>query len=280
MGRAAHRHRHKLQVIINQSITSDTIHAMISSKMISTTVTEDINHQLNSADQNCDDEEENSQNWEVLSDSEKDVPTTEQVVRLVEIDALHRCVSSPNLSMRNVLHTDEFSDVDSYLDVRSLQTEGTKKGSSDDWSMISSTTGTFKKSPSFKDMLLMNADSKQDQARKELQEKLRQNVVERKTITPTFVVSKVHTSRLKRCGFSTGDLQDAHYTLDKRELPTQESTIPEEEVVGDSDAMEFYSQKAMGSTSRAKGLKLRPDEAKRKEYSLYKKEIHRNSQHA
>jgi hypothetical protein len=232
------------------------------------------------ADEHSYNEDGNSDNWEVLSDSDsgKDSPIASNEVI---IDVLHRCKSTPNIPTYE--ETDEFSDIDSYLDVRSLQTEEqsvhvSPKGSSDDWSMISSTTGNLKKIPSFKDMLLKNGgDIKQDQARLDLQEKLKKTVVERKTITPSFVVSNdKHSSRLKRCGFSTGDLQSSTlYPTDVRQGPA--SIIPEEEVWGDTDAMEFYNQKALGSSSRFKGLKLRPDEAKRKEFSLSKKEMHKKS---
>lgn len=239
------------------------------------------------------DEVHSDNNWEVLSDSDSgnDSPITHVPNVSLDFDALHRCKSSPNFSMQRIKsqkETDEFSDIDSYLDVRSLKTEGSQsvpvssKSLSDDWSMISSSKGTLKKIPSFKDMLLKNSDSKQDQARIDLQEKLRQNVVDRKTITPTFVVSnvKVHPNGLRRCGFSTGDLQSSLHPTEKTLATTQGSTsvIPEEEEVwGDTDAMEFYHQKAMGSSSRSKSLKLRPDEAKRKEFSISKKEMHRRS---
>jgi hypothetical protein len=45
-----------------------------------------------------------------------------------------------------------------------------------------------------------------------------------------------------------------------------------EEILGASDAMEFYHQKAAGAMNRSHGLKLRPDELKRKELILQKKQ--------
>jgi hypothetical protein len=251
---------------------------MVIVEKMSSTLTEESKINLCSEEQDYDEEKDS---WEVLSDCEEG--HNEKHVTL-DIDGLHRCVSTPNFSSRNVLlkDTDDFSDLDSTFDVQSLNTEGMRSAqvlptaSADDWSMVSN-TGNFKKIPSFKDMLLMNADNKQDQARKDLQDKLQQNLMERKIITPTFVVSQVAT--LKRCSFSTGDLQDP-FRMNKGELTHVGTAIPEDEVLGESDAMEFYHRKALGSSSRVKGLKLRPDEAKRKEYSVYKKETHRNSQNA
>jgi len=49
-------------------------------------------------------------------------------------------------------------------------------------------------------------------------------------------------------------------------------------VLGDTDAMDFYHRKAKGSMSRSNGLKIRPDEAKRKEISMYKKDLQRQRQ--
>lgn len=47
------------------------------------------------------------------------------------------------------------------------------------------------------------------------------------------------------------------------------------EVMGDTDAMDFYHRKAKGAQGRASGLKLRPDEAKRKQYSVNKRNLQR-----
>lgn len=239
--------------------------------------------------------EGHSDNWDVLSDSNSDQDSA--VTNEIVIDAIHRCKSLPTFSVRNTDSSphkeddnddgDEFSDIDSSFGVQSLQTEEipsmaslSSKEASDDWSMISSThqSGNLKKIPSFKDMLLKNsvggdATNKQHQARIELQEKLKNAAgLGRKTITPTFIVSndKVYPNRLKRCGFSTGDLQSASaaYPAEIRQSSSQETTksmIPEEEeILGETDAQEFYHQKSMGKSSHIKGLKLRPDEAKEK----------------
>jgi hypothetical protein len=70
---------------------------------------------------------------------------------------------------------------------------------------------------------------------------------------------------IKRCSRSTGDLQ---------------ALAEEEEVLGETDAMEYYSRKSMGASGRVNGLKERPDEAKRKEIIMYKKDLQRQTQSA
>jgi hypothetical protein len=50
------------------------------------------------------------------------------------------------------------------------------------------------------------------------------------------------------------------------------------EVLGDTDAMDYYHRKDKGSQSTVNKKKERPDEAKRKEISMYKKELQREKQ--
>lgn len=82
-------------------------------------------------------------------------------------------------------------------------------------------------------------------------------------IRPRFVVTPI-----KRCAKSTGDLQ----SLSKIEEDE------DEEILGDSDAVEFYNRKAQGSKGRVNGQRLRPDEAKRKQMIVYKKDLQRQQQ--
>jgi hypothetical protein len=77
-------------------------------------------------------------------------------------------------------------------------------------------------------------------------------------VNPRFVVKPI-----RRCTQSMGDLR---------------SLAEDEEVLGDADAKEFYQRKAMGAKGRANGLKIRPDEMKRKQFTLQKKEMQRQGQ--
>lgn len=81
----------------------------------------------------------------------------------------------------------------------------------------------------------------------------------RSRVKPRFIVKKP----MKRCIKSTGDLTS---------LVIQE----EEEIIGASDASEFYHRKALGVQTRKNGLKLRPDEAKRKQMIINKKSLQKS----
>jgi hypothetical protein len=76
---------------------------------------------------------------------------------------------------------------------------------------------------------------------------------------PRFVVKPI-----RRCSKSTGDLQSLAEV--------------DEEAAGHSDAMEFYHRKALGAKGRANGLKIRPDELKRKQFTIQKKQMQRQGQ--
>ena len=58
-----------------------------------------------------------------------------------------------------------------------------------------------------------------------------------------------------------------------------EAVDEQEEAYGTSsgvcDSMEFYNRKALGSAARSNGMKLRPDEAKRRDMIMLKKEQQR-----
>lgn len=82
-----------------------------------------------------------------------------------------------------------------------------------------------------------------------------------KKVKPIFVVKPI-----KRQTHSTGDL---------RALATHE-----EEILGDTDAHEYYSRKSQGAVGRKNGMKTRPDEAKRLQMTMAKKNMQRQRQGA
>ncbi len=93
---------------------------------------------------------------------------------------------------------------------------------------------------------------------------------------PKFVVK-----RITRCSHSTGDLKSLSTIRDGIEeayssgcgvLPTAH------DILGATDAEEFYERKKHGEESRKNGLKLRPDEAKRKEFAVCKRAMQRQTQ--
>lgn len=82
------------------------------------------------------------------------------------------------------------------------------------------------------------------------------------------VKSRYVVTPIKRCAKSTGDLLSL----------VAENEEDEEEPMGDTDANEYYSRKAHGAHGRSNGLKTRPDEAKRKEMIVQKKNLQRQRQ--
>lgn len=85
------------------------------------------------------------------------------------------------------------------------------------------------------------------------------NCLQRPRNRPKLVVAPI-----KRCAHSTGDLQSL--------------VIHEDEILGDTDAIEYYSQKSHGYVSRKNGMKQRPDELKRLQMVMYKKGLQRAQQ--
>jgi hypothetical protein len=83
---------------------------------------------------------------------------------------------------------------------------------------------------------------------------------------PRFVVKPI-----RRCSKSMGDLRSL------AEGPENEDGGAEE-VMGATDAMDFYHRKALGAKGRTNGLKIRPDELKRKQFTLQRKEMQRQAQ--
>ena len=84
----------------------------------------------------------------------------------------------------------------------------------------------------------------------------------------TFVVVPPHSQKvvagLKRNSKSMGNLRALDHI--------------QEEILGETDAELFYSQKALGAKGRESGLRIRPDEAKRLEITMNKKHQQRQQQ--
>lgn len=141
--------------------------------------------------------------------------------------------------------------------------------------------------PSFKDAILLNAqETSKEQAafaqkKKEMQEKILTQSSRRK-YKPRLVVTPI-----KRCAKSTGDLKSlVRISEDIDENAGSGGGVggyagaicENSEVLGETDAMDFYHQKAKGSANRKNARKSRPDEAKRKEIIMYKKDLQRKKQ--
>lgn len=86
---------------------------------------------------------------------------------------------------------------------------------------------------------------------------------------PKFVVKPI-----RRCSKSTGDLQSL------ARIAEDDDPYDEDLILGDTDAQLYYSQKAQGKLGRKNGRKIRPDEAKRLQITMAKKDDQRQRQAA
>lgn len=90
-------------------------------------------------------------------------------------------------------------------------------------------------------------------------------------IKPKFVVKPI-----KRCAKSMVDLRSLERILENG----HDDMYNNDMVVGDTDAQLFYNRKSKGMIGRANGRKTRPDEAKRLQITMAKKEDQRQRQQA
>ena len=153
-----------------------------------------------------------------------------------------------------------------------------------------------KRSPSFVDILKANATKKREEEEEaarihaETAEMLRREREEHRRARAAKI--RLVVTPIKRCSHSTGDLKSLtsiheHVGDDGYDDggggggggDGGHSPL-ESEVLGSTDAMDFYHRKEHGARSRASGQMERPDEAKRKEISMYKKEVQRKKQQA
>lgn len=217
-------------------------------------------------------------------------PTEDRREDQEEHSHFHRSFSTPMFT--TTIEEDEESfaitDCDSSVDVQSIMTNAT----TDDMVLLShksnsnTAAASVKKVPSFKDMLLLNSKQKEKEEQekqtklKEVEEKLRRDALKRRKMNrPRLVVNPI-----QRCAKSTGDLRSLIIHEGDEEGGDcgggGGGVIYEDEIMGETDAMEFYNRKSKGSSSRSNGKKLRPDEAKRKMYIVHKKNAQRSAQKA
>jgi len=141
-------------------------------------------------------------------------------------------------------------------------------------------SSNMRRVPSFKDAILLNAEETRNeiQLKKQHQEKARIEALKNR---PRSKNIKFVVTPIKRCTKSTGDLR----SLVKVEDDDVDyggggggGAVSNDLILGDSDAAEFYASKGHARMSRKNGQKLRPDEAKRKEMIIYKKNLQRQQQ--
>lgn len=235
--------------------------------------------------------------WEYVSEINDDMEETksnnvayENITKLVDssnssTDApiIHRCESTPEFSSYSTLGSalvsdDEFSllnDSNSSIAAESLST------TKDDTILLSHKP---KKVPSFKDMILLNAEKLKEEELKrkeqiqQLVEEKRKDAMLRKKQSKTRLV----VTPIKRCVRSTGDLRsliihEGEEGYSGMTSPAAAVIHEEDEVLGYTDAQEYYDRKSHGTNGRSKSHRIRPDEAKRKEMIIHKKNAQRRA---
>jgi len=197
--------------------------------------------ELLSSESASDQQEEQDETEQNLSDQQ---PAGQHVVVVSNPKLLYHAASSPDLRR--------------CCDLRAVQEDEVSVDGS--FSMVSGPASVVSMASgfSFRDALAASSSSAAAVAENEPETQQQQgNSRTRTRVKPRFVV----VQPIKRCAKSTGDL---------RSLTIQEEE-DEEERPGASDAMEFYHRKALGAATRQQGLRLRPDEAKRKQIIMFKK---------
>jgi hypothetical protein len=203
--------------------------------------------------------------FEIVVDDEEQEEELEQKPASKPKEIRH-CVSSPNLSSMTA----------SFAVLNSL--DAVAEDESDAFSLISGPASVMTASTgmmvSFRDAMLASSPvrlSAAETARCCGPTTSNQQRQRSRKIQPRFVVVASPPS-MRRGSKSTGDLQSL----------AAAALMDEDEEVGDGgaccDTMEFHHRKALGSASRSNGLKLRPDEAKRRAMIMHKKELQRQQQ--
>eukprot|EP00565_Helicotheca_tamesis_P002767 CAMPEP_0185733102 /NCGR_PEP_ID=MMETSP1171-20130828/18406_1 /TAXON_ID=374046 /ORGANISM="Helicotheca tamensis, Strain CCMP826" /LENGTH=248 /DNA_ID=CAMNT_0028402737 /DNA_START=166 /DNA_END=912 /DNA_ORIENTATION=- len=204
---------------------------------------------------------------------------------------LHRCASTPDLENYDAFPGNKDQDGSDFTGAspgkKSTPESNNTNGASFP-ALTQSNKSKPRRIPSFKDAILLNAEetTKEEEKKKQHAEKIRQESKRtRARAKPRLVVTPI-----KRCAKSTGDLKSLTKIHEYHEDDEAGGSgggggaggcIAEEaheEILGDTDAMDFYHRKAKGFSNRKNGLKERPDEAKRKEISVYKRDMQRQKQ--
>lgn len=214
---------------------------------------------------------EDGESWEILSGEDQGSGSLSSSKNRL----LKHCESSPNFGSIYFEEDESFIDV-SADDSKSVSTALTEMShvlvdvpsSTSEQAQVGGGMVKVHRVPSFKDAILLNAEEiKKEQIEKEKKQQALLDAMKRskrRLTKPKYVVKE-----FRRCSHSTPDLKSLAKVVE------DEDCYDDEQVLGDMDASDFYARKSMGASSRKNGMKLRPDEAKRKEFIMYKKNAQR-----
>ncbi|GAX18116.1 hypothetical protein FisN_25Hh097 [Fistulifera solaris] len=190
--------------------------------------------------------------WELIASDEPESSSEPPV--MIEVPRRPRSLSSsfstPDLSRYDILES--VPEEESCLKCHDDSSYDLVAGPRSVWSVASSTL-------SFRDAILQKTSDTKSQPTTQ-QEKL-QPTLRPFRFKPKFVVEPI-----QRCAKSTGDL-----------LSLGKIDEDDDDIIGETDAMEFYHRKSSGARSRYNGAKIRPDEAKRLQITMHKKHLQRNN---
>mmetsp|Transcript_19786 Transcript_19786/g.48606 ORF Transcript_19786/g.48606 Transcript_19786/m.48606 type:complete len:280 (-) Transcript_19786:185-1024(-) len=171
--------------------------------------------------------------------------------------------SSPNLRD----YTIEESDSDSEFEhVEAAAAQGSQDDASSNFSLVSgppSVNSIWSSRISFKDALL-----------KKEEETPNNSIPENSTDTPHKKPHGQHIKKIKP-KFIVQQVAPLKHAKSMGDLS---KLSEEDDIMGDTDAHEYYSRKAQGSLGRRNGRKQRPDEKKRLQITMNKKNLQRARQ--
>lgn len=174
--------------------------------------------------------------------------------------ALLHSQSSPNL--RDYVIEESESENEEDKEASTAQPNGHDDASSS-FTLVSgppSVNSIWSSRISFKDVLLKKDEAPSTIPGRERKQETKKHLPRIKKVKPKFIVAAVTPMKHAK---STGDLS---------------KFLNDDDVMGDTDAHEYYSRKAQGSLGRKNGRKLRPDEKKRLEITMNKKNLQRAQQ--
>jgi hypothetical protein len=208
--------------------------------------------------------------WEIVSPSSEDVNTAPVVTFDAEAlkprknpKILHHAQSSPDL---RALHAHD----DSENDEETSSTVLVEDETSTAYSMVSDPPSVWSVGSnklSFKDAILQKPAAPQGGTNGGSPGPKKP----KKAFKPKFVIVKPSSQKavaMKRPK-SMGNLRALDHIQEDHE---------DDEVMGDTDANDFYSRKAQGAMGRKNGQKIRPDEAKRLDITMAKKTLQKQRQ--
>ena len=233
--------------------------------------------------------------WEFVSEDSSSSHDDGRIESLsVNHKILHHSASTPDLNQYESYHPKEEEEDEASFDHCSMGVDAQSVVSESSHVLVSHTEKPLtRRVPSFKDAILLNAqETKREETdaakrREHAQRMLRKEALAKRS-KPRLVVKPVVAKMTQRNSKSTGDLNSLLHSYATIHEHDDEcyggggggfaAVQEDEEIMGDTDAQDFYAQKSKGGNSRANSKKIRPDEAKRLDIILHKKEEQRRKQ--